>query len=134
VGNREVEEDTKNSNNSFQQNTKAEQLKANAAQGKAAEASVEGSLKAEGKEVLGKQVAVRTTKGLRKVDLLTKEQNGELLNNEVKSGNATRNASQVAKDDEIASQGGTYVGKNAPENIRGQTLKVPTQGKKPNEP
>jgi Holliday junction resolvase-like predicted endonuclease len=123
----------KNQNNSQSSNTsaKADQLKANATQGKAAEKAVEGSLKAEGREVVGTQVGVKTGQGLRRVDIVTKDAAGNLTNVEVKSGDAVRNATQAAKDAEIETQGGTYVGKNAPEGIRGQTLKVPTEVKKP---
>jgi RHS repeat-associated protein len=111
--------------------SKVEQLAVNAANGKAAEAVMAETLKAEGNEILGQQVAVRTQQGLRKVDALAKDSAGTLNNVEVKSGNATRNASQVAKDNEIATQGGTYVGKNAPESMRGKTFKVPTTVRKP---
>jgi len=106
-------------------------LKANAAQGKAAEKAIEGAVKAEGREVLGTQVGVKTEQGLRRVDIVTKDAAGNLANVEVKSGDAVRSATQTAKDAEIATKGGTYVGKNAPETIRGQTLKVPTEVKKP---
>ena len=118
---------SKDNNNSYQTNTKADQLKANAAQGKAAEQAAEKTLTDEGKQVVGKQVGVRTDQGLRRVDLVTKDSAGNIVNNEVKSGNATRSAAQIAKDNEIANQGGTYVGKNAPSDMRGQTLKVPTE-------
>jgi RHS repeat-associated protein len=106
----------KNQNNSQSRNTsgKADQLKANAAQGKAAEKAVEGSLKAEGREVVGTQVGVKTGQGLRRVDIVTKDATGNLTNVEVKSGDAVRNATQAAKDVEIETQGGTYVGRMLP--------------------
>lgn len=110
---------------------KAERLAANVAKGQAAEKAMVETLKAEGKEILGQQVGVQTSQGLRKVDVLTQDAVGKLGNVEVKSGEAVRNASQVAKDNEIATQGGTYVGKNAPESLRGQTVKVPTEVRKP---
>ena len=113
--------------------SKTEQLAVNNATGKAAEKAMVQTLKTEGKEVLGQQVGVRTSEGLRKVDVLTQDTAGKLENVEVKSGNAVRNASQVAKDNEIANQGGTYVGKNAPDSLRGQTVKVPTVVRKPGE-
>ncbi|MBI2682256.1 MAG: RHS repeat-associated core domain-containing protein [Acidobacteriales bacterium] len=112
--------------------TKAEQLAASAAKGKAAEKAAVESLKAEGREILGEQVGVQTSQGLRRVDTVTKDATGQLANVEVKSGEATRNASQVAKDTEIATEGGTYVGKNAPESLRGQKVKVPTEVRKEN--
>lgn len=58
---------------------------------------------------------------------------GQVANVEVKSGGAVGNASQVAKDSEIATQGGTYIGKNAPESMRGQTVKIPTEVRKPDQ-
>jgi Holliday junction resolvase-like predicted endonuclease len=109
-------------------------LVVNKAAGKAAEQAVVTTLKKEGREILGQQVGVKTSQGLRKVDVLTKDAAGKLANVEVKSGGAVRNASQVAKDNEIAAQGGTYVGKNTPESMRGQTVKVPTEVKKPDQP
>ena len=112
---------------------KVERLVANVAQGKAAEQAVAETLKAEGRQILGQQVGVQTSQGLRNVDILTKDAAGQLANVEVKSGNAVRNASQVAKDTEIATEGGTYIGKNAPDAIRGQKLQVPTEVRKPSE-
>jgi Holliday junction resolvase-like predicted endonuclease len=67
--------------------TKAEQLAVNVEKGAQAEKAVEGALKAEGREILGKQVGVRTEQGLRKVDILTKD-TGKLTNVEVKSGDS----------------------------------------------
>lgn len=110
-----------------------ERLAVNAANGKAAEKVVVETLKKEGREILGQQVGVKTSQGLRKVDVLTKDAAGTVANVEVKSGGAVRNASQVAKDSEIATQGGTYVGKNAPESMRGQTVRVPTEVRKPDQ-
>ncbi len=110
---------------------RAERLAANIAQGKAAEQAVTETLKAEGRQILGQQVGVQTSEGLRKVDILTQDAAGQLANVEVKSGNAVRGADQVAKDTEIAAEGGTYVGKNAPEAMRGQKIQVPTEVKKP---
>jgi len=40
----------------------------------------------------------------------------------------------VAKDTEIVTQGGTYVGKNAPAAMRGQTVKVPTEVRNADQP
>jgi len=67
---------------------------------------------------------------LRRVDIVTKDSAGNVVNNEIKSGNATRSASQVAKDNAIAKQGDTYVGKNTPADMRGQKLKIPTEVRK----
>jgi Holliday junction resolvase-like predicted endonuclease len=109
---------------------KAERLAANVEKGAAAEKTVEATLKAEGKEILGSQVSVRTEQGLRRVDTLAKDSKG-LVNVETKSGKATRSSAQVAKDNEIAQSGGTYVGKNAPADLKGQKLKVPTEVRNP---
>jgi len=111
--------------------SKAEQMLKNAAIGKAAEKAVGEALTKEGSEIVGEQVAVRTSQGLRRVDYLTKTSEGEIVNVEAKSENATRTTLQESKDGEIANEGGTYVGKNTPENMRGQTVKVPTQVRKP---
>jgi RHS repeat-associated protein len=113
--------------------SKAEQLVVNKATGQAAEKAVVDTLKKEGREILGQQVGVKTSQGLRRVDVVAKDGAGKVANVEVKSGEAVRNASQVAKDNEIATQGGTYVGKNAPESMRGQTVKVPTEVRKPDQ-
>jgi hypothetical protein len=55
------------------------------------------------------------------------QEGSNLVNVEVKSGGATRTASQVIKDNAMATEGGTIVGKNAPANLRGQTVKIETQ-------
>jgi len=73
---------------------------------------------------------VKTRQGLRRVDIVTKGGAGNLTNIEVKSGDAVQTTTQTAKDAEIETQGGTYVGKNAPDNMRGQKLKVPTEVRK----
>lgn len=61
------------------------------------------------------------------MDHLTQNAEGKIAGVEVKSGKATRNAAQKAKDAEIANQGGKVVGKNAPENLRGKKVKFPTE-------
>jgi len=75
-------------------------------------------------------VGVQTDKGLRVVDHMVQD-GGKLSAVEVKTGGATRNASQLAKDASMESKGGKIVGKNAPENLRGQTVKMPTEVRKP---
>jgi RHS repeat-associated protein len=67
-------------------------------------------------EVVGTQMKVKTPQNPdhRDMDILIKDKNGDLLHIEVKTGNATRNTSQVAKDTEIAQgQGTTFYGRNA---------------------
>lgn len=44
----------------------------------------------------------------------------------MKAGGAVRNASQLAKDNALAIQGGTLVGKNAPAALRGQNMVIET--------
>ncbi|MBB5064656.1 RHS repeat-associated core domain-containing protein [Granulicella mallensis] len=103
---------------------------ANRAQGLAGEAKVAEQLVSEGKTILGSQVGVQTEKGLRVVDHLVQD-GGKLGAVEVKTGGATRTAAQLAKDESMATKGGKIVGKNAPENLRGQTVKLPTEVRKP---
>ncbi|HIQ20500.1 MAG TPA: hypothetical protein EYH34_04580 [Planctomycetes bacterium] len=45
---------------------------------------------------------------------------------EVKSGNAVRTASQLAKDAAMATEGGRVVGKHAPDELKNRTLCIPT--------
>jgi RHS repeat-associated protein len=108
------------------------QILKNVAQGKAAEVAVGTELKAEGKVILGSQVSAKTSEGRRVIDHLV--QNGSGVSAvEVKSGNATRNAAQVAKDGAMAKDGATLVGKNAPAQLKGQTIKIETEVRRPNE-
>jgi RHS repeat-associated protein len=104
----------------------------NAAKGKAAEAAVATELKAEGKTILGSQVTAKTSEGTRRIDHLV-ESGGTVGAVEVKSGNATRSASQVAKDNAMASEGATLVGKNAPNDLKGKPVKIETEVRRPNE-
>jgi hypothetical protein len=98
--------------------------------GKAAEQAVAGELKAEGKTILGSQVRAETSQGTRVIDHLT-EDAGKVGAVEVKSGNATRNASQVAKDGAMATEGATLTGENAPGGLKGKTVKIETEVRKP---
>ena len=101
-------------------------LSINAEQGAAAENLVSGQLAAEGKTILGRRVAVNTSEGRRVLDNLV-EDDGNLVNVEVKSGEATRNSAQIAKDTAMALEGGTLVGKNAPDGLRGKKVKIETE-------
>jgi uncharacterized protein (DUF1501 family) len=74
---------------------------------------------AEGCTVVGSQVAVRTSLGLRFFDHIILNQAGQMVAVEVKAGNAVRTALQIAKDAEIAARGGVIVGRNAPAALRG---------------
>lgn len=106
--------------------TRAERLAANRAAGLAAERVVAEQLVAEGNTILGSQVSVRTSLGIRRIDHLIQTPGGQLVAIEVKAGNAVRDASQLAKDAEIATQGGVLVGKNAPAALRGQRIIIQT--------
>lgn len=76
-------------------------------------------------------VGVRTAEGeLRVVDHLVQE-GEDIYAVEVKTGNATRNASQLAKDTSIETKGGKLVGKNAPKELKGKTIKFKTIERKP---
>lgn len=101
-------------------------LAANRIAGKAAEARAAGDLVAEGNKILGSQVSVRTSEGIRVIDHLIQTQGGQIVAVEVKSGGAVRNARQLAKDGAMATEGGVVVGKNAPDALRGQQIAIPT--------
>lgn len=101
-------------------------LDANKAAGKAAEARAAVDLVAEGNKILGSQVSVRTSEGRRVIDHLIQTPSGQIVACEVKCGGAVRNASQLAKDRALATEGGVVVGKNAPDALRGQQIVIPT--------
>ena len=101
-------------------------LAANQAAGKAAEARAATDLVAEGNKILGSQVSVRTSEGRRVVDHLIQTPSGQIVACEVKCGSAVRNTSQLAKDGAMAAEGGVPVGKNAPAELRGQQIAIPT--------
>jgi len=65
------------------------------------------------------------------IDFLTKDAAGSISAVEVKSGNATRSVAQPGKDAEIAAGRGTFVGQNAPQELRGQQRAVETIERKP---
>lgn len=109
--------------------TAGEILAANRVAGKAAEALAKADLIAQGNTILGSQVAIWTSTGLRVIDHLVQTPAGQIIAYEVKAGNAVRNSAQIAKDAEIATKGGVLVGKNAPDFLRGvlrviQTVEV----------
>ena len=60
------------------------------------------------------------------IDHLIETPSRQILAIEVKAGNAVRNASQLAKDAELVTQGGVLVGKNAPDVLRGTHLIIQT--------
>ncbi|WP_353054746.1 nuclease-related domain-containing protein [Bacillus thuringiensis] len=77
-------------------------------------------------KVLGSQVSVRTSKGIRRIDHLVRTPRGKLLAVEVKSGNARRSKMELAKDKLIRTKGGRIIGKNAPEKLKGKVHKIRT--------
>jgi RHS repeat-associated protein len=85
---------------------------------------------ARGATVKGEEITLKTSKGNRRIDLLTEEpipnQPGQLTNLEVKTGGSPYTPLQRAKDAEIATTGGVAVGENAQKaGVAGQTLKIP---------
>ncbi|MGH7953765.1 MAG: RHS repeat-associated core domain-containing protein, partial [Limisphaerales bacterium] len=98
----------------------------NRAAGLAAEAQAAKDLVAEGNTILGSQVAARTSEGLRVIDHLIQTPSGDIVTVEVKSGNATRNASQLLKDSLMSTEGAVLVGKNAPEALQGTRIVIQT--------
>jgi hypothetical protein len=101
-------------------------ITANRARGLAAEAQVARQITAEGGTILGSHVGARTSQGLRVIDHLVQQADGTMVAVEVKSGGAVRTTLQLAKDEEMATQGATLVGRNAPAALRGQAVVLPT--------
>lgn len=101
-------------------------ITANRARGLAAEAGVARQITAAGGTILGSHVAARTSQGLRVMDHLVQAADGSMVAVEVKAGGGVRNALQLAKDGEMATEGATLVGRNAPAALRGQAVRLPT--------
>lgn len=102
------------------------QIAKNAAQGKLGEKIVGEQLVKEGKTILGSQVSANTKEGRRVIDHLVQSGN-TITAVEVKTGGATRNASQIAKDTAMAAHGATLFGKNAPSDLKGKLIKLVTE-------
>jgi len=99
----------------------AKQLRQNRINGKKAEQLILDRLnKNPNVTVLGQQVYVKTKVGGRFVDILIRNNKGQMVAVEVKAGNATRSASQLAKD-RLISQGNGMFGNSAPSNLAGQS-------------
>jgi len=105
--------------------TETAQVILNRAAGKGAEAIVAKQLEAEGYTIVGSQVGVRTSQGLRFIDHLVEDPAGNLIAMEVKSGGGVRTGLQVAKDTEMATQGATIVSSKVPR-LTGQLKVIPT--------
>jgi len=105
----------KGAKNASTKAAKRARLKANHAKGKLREKEVEAELREEGHEILGTQVSAKTPLSRRVIDILIRDgETNEVRAIEVKAGNAVRSSTQVAKDEAMASEGATLVGKNAP--------------------
>ena len=102
------------------------QVLINQANGASAEALIAQQLLSEGNTILGTHVGARTSDGLRIIDRLVQNPAGQYLAVEIKSGEAVRNAQQLLRDGLMATEGATLVGRNAPPNLRGQQLVIPT--------
>jgi RHS repeat-associated protein len=91
-------------------NCSAAQRKANKSSGKKAEDLVHNKLQNNPDvEVLGRQVTVHTSEGVRYVDVLIRnKKTGKVIAVEVKGGRAKRNSNQISKDKIINNGGGTF--------------------------
>ena len=105
----------------------AVQLKKNRKDGLRREAEVKQELLDEGYDVIGSQVSVKTEHTRRIIDHMVKDGDGVIKAVEVKNGGATRNATQILKDDSMAKEGAEIIGKNAPKDLKGQTIKINTE-------
>ena len=104
-----------NNNNSIQQNSKADQLKANAKQGKDFEKSVADATKKTDASAV-EQVTIKTESGVKtRVDVVSKDPSGQVKLQEAKSSaTAPLTPNQTAAHPEIQQSGGTVVGQGKP--------------------
>jgi RHS repeat-associated protein len=86
------------------------QIVLNKVSGNAAELLVARQLEAEGNTILGSQVGVRTSEGLRFIDHLIQTPNGDIVAIEVKSGGAVKTVEQIMKDLALQKEGGIFTG------------------------
>jgi RHS repeat-associated protein len=107
----------------FEASPLAVQIGRNALKGALGEKTVSAMLRLRGFRVVGGQVTVRTSKGIRYVDYIV-EKGGEFLAIEVKTGGAVRSLLQLAKDGAMEAEGG-LIGKNGGTLI-GQVMKLKT--------
>jgi RHS repeat-associated protein len=107
---------TQNSNNSLRNDTKAaDQMKANAAQGKAFEKTVvDATKKADAAAV--EQVTIKTESGVKtRMDVVSKDASGNVVLQEAKSSaTAPLTPNQTVAHSEIGQTGGTVVGQGKP--------------------
>ena len=76
-------------------------------------------------EILGEHVTARIDGEIRYIDKLARTPGNQLVAVEVKAGDATRGASQVAKDTKMATTG-AVLGNNAPADLQGYPVVIPT--------
>jgi RHS repeat-associated protein len=102
------------------------QVTLNRAAGLAAERVIADELIAEGNVILGSQVGVQTSQGLRIIDHLYQTPAGDIFACEVKCGGGIRTAMQILKDETLATEGGIFTGRNAAnpvfQNLNGQPI------------
>lgn len=99
------------------------QIARNAFKGGVAERMIEATLRLKGYKIIGRHVTAKTSKGIRYVDYVV-ERGGQYTAIEVKSGNALRNAGQLAKDAAMETEG-AVLGNNAG-SLQGQVMKLKT--------
>lgn len=93
-----------------------------------AEQVVKDGIERQGGEILGSQVRVMTSKGLRIIDYIIRTPSGEVVAIEVKFGQATRGGLQLLKDTLISSEGGTLIGRQVPKGFQlGEKVVVETR-------
>jgi RHS repeat-associated protein len=99
------------------------QIARNALKGGVAERMIEATLRLKGYKIIGRHVTAKTSKGVRYVDYVV-ERGGQYTAIEVKSGNAIRDAGQLAKDAAMETEG-AVLGNNAG-SLQGQVMKLKT--------
>lgn len=107
-------------------NNKRKTLKNNSRNGKRREIEVKQELINEGYEILGSQVSIKTTLTRRVIDHLVRK-NNEIKAIEVKHGKAQRTPMQIKKDDLLEIEGGEFIGKNAPDFLKKEKIKIKTE-------
>ncbi|WP_424404354.1 PAAR domain-containing protein [Pasteurella sp. PK-2025] len=107
-------------------NKKRKTLKSNSHNGKKREIEVKQELVNEGYEILGSQVSVKTTLTRRIIDHLVRK-NNEIKAIEVKHGKAQRTPMQIKKDNLMETEGGEFIGKNAPDFLKKGKIKIKTE-------
>ncbi len=100
----------------------AAQLALNKLNGASAEATALQLLKAGGNTILGTEVRVLTSAGIRRIDILIRTATNKIIAVEVKSGNTSRRASQLLKDGLLATEGGVFQNPELKNRLTGQLI------------